>query len=123
MTRGECLRLLVGAGKNHLWVVLSSEQGGQVACVNITSLGSALDDETCILAATDHEFFTHRSCVVYEKATLIPVKLIDSWLRDGRAKKLGPMRDDVMQRIIQGAFESENTGGDVLAHLEHDRRG
>jgi len=121
MNRGDAFYPKVGPGKFHIWVVLSEEEGRKVVCANFTSMGASLEDRTCVVEAGDYSELSHRSCVVYEAARLIPVSEIERWISCGMAEYRRPVSEDVLEAMVDGALVSDLSSVDLSALLERQR--
>lgn len=72
---GTCFMLSRFENDAHYWFVLSNPEefpDDDLVCVNVTSydpkgvITDVYNDPSCVLYASDHELFTHTSCVCYE---------------------------------------------------------
>ena len=61
-------------------------------------------DATCILKVGDHEFIVHKSCVHYARSQ---VRTVQQLTNRGALKE--PLRDDVLERVCVGIFDSPHT--------------
>lgn len=106
-----------GAG-NHLWVVISAPiVDGKVVCVNITDANN-YPESTCRLAVGDHEFITKPSVMMYKKAKLWRDAYIDSSIISGQINQHPNVRREIMARIIDGAFRSDDIAPYLLAYIK-----
>ena len=105
MAPGDCFRFINSPTlDDHRWIVLSPPTNGRIAIANITSLGSELEDRTCVLEACDHDSLSHQSCIVYEKARLIEASVLTAHERVNKIRWLKPLRPEVLKRVIAGAY-------------------
>lgn len=88
----------------HLWIVLSEPQqdAENVVIVNITTL-LEWKDQSCILGPTDHPWIRHDSCVSYQDAKCVAESLLDSLVTSGQLLPQGPLSDDALRKVIEGA--------------------
>ena len=61
-------------------------------------------DTTCVLEVGDHEFIVHKSCVHYARAE---VRTVQQLANRGSLKE--PLRDDVLERVSKGIFDSPHS--------------
>jgi len=103
----------VGGYDDHLWVVISDEkQSDDVLVVNLTSYDPASVDprkETaCVLRKGDHVFITRPSSVNYFGARRIASAVLDQWHKERKIKTHPRMSPEPLQRIRDGAYDSEH---------------
>ena len=61
-------------------------------------------DTTCVLEVGDHEFISHKSCVHYAMAD---VRTVQQLKKRGSLRE--PLRDDVLERVCGGIFDSPHS--------------
>ena len=105
---------------NHLWIVISEPtKAGEVLCVNVTDAKN-YPDSTCHLAIGDHEFIKKPSVIVYKSKSvrLWPEKAIDNGIRSGSFKQYADFTKEILEKIITGAFRSEDMPPFRLVHVK-----
>jgi hypothetical protein len=104
----------------HLWVVISEENDdGEVLCVNITD-AKHYPESTCHLGSGDHPFIIKPSVVVYKSkgVRLWPAKAIDNCFKSGSYRKHQDFKREIIERIINGAFKSDDMPPFQLVHVK-----
>ena len=92
--------------KSHLCIILNDPPDAnpeQVLYVPVITARRKYDT-TCILEVGDHKFIVHKSCVHYAMAQ---VRTVQHLLKCGTLKE--PMRDDVLERVCKGIFDSPHS--------------
>ena len=92
--------------KSHLCIILNDPPDAnpqQVLYVPVITARKK-SDATCILEVGDHEFIVHKSCVHYANAQ---VRTVQQLTDRGSLKE--PLRDDVLERVCAGVFDSPHT--------------
>ncbi len=107
--RGSTL-LISGTHQNanvyHLCIILNDppdEDPQQFLYVPVITARKKYDP-TCILEDGDHEFIDHKSCVHYARAQ---VRSVQQFTNRGPPKE--PLRDDVLERVCRGIFDSPHS--------------
>lgn len=107
--RGSTL-LISGTHRNpdvsHLCIVLSGPLDAdpqQVLYVPVITARKKYD-ATCVLEVGDHEFIDHKSWVHYANAQ---VRTVQQLANRGSLKE--PLRDDVLERVCKGIFDSPHS--------------
>lgn len=91
----------------HLWIVISDpNEGGNVVCVNFTSLSEDEVDESCILDPGDHPFIKRRTVVKYGLANWWAADKIAAAIASGQFSAHPPVRPEILQRIREGGLNS-----------------
>ena len=70
-------------------------------------------DETVVLEAGEHPFVKHKTIVTYELMTSIYVGELG--LKDSDFHK--PLNSYLINRVVEGVYESENTPKNMIAAL------
>ena len=92
--------------KLHLCIVLTDPPGAdprQVLYVPVITVRKKYDS-TCVLEVGDHEFIAHKSCVHYAMADVRTVQQLAN-----RGSLREPLRDDVLERVCRGIFDSPHS--------------
>lgn len=111
--------------RHHLFALLTGAVGSsrryvehEVALVSISSVRPGVRvDKSCILDAGDHANIHHESYVVYRRAQLTTVGVLQRGLDDGTWFSRGTFAEEVRQRILEGAFSSALTPRKVKSFL------
>lgn len=92
----------------HLWVIISdpAQDPNDVLIVNLTSWRSD-HDQTCILRVGDHPWIQHDSCVNYPAAKVTSLGMLKMLLGKSLITPKDPFAPAVLERIREGAGESE----------------
>lgn len=95
---------------NHLWVVISDPLRDQdrVLVVNFTTYRPK-KDATCLIQAGEHEFVTDLTCVQYLACRGVRLGVLEEWLDIGRIVKRERVTPLLLDRIRQGAVDSQHT--------------
>ena len=101
---------------SHLWIIISdpSCDGENVLIVNVTDATKHHDD-SCVLTAAEHDWLTKESCVAYQFAKVTSVSDLQKALSLGLLHPKTPVSAEVLQRVLLGAYESDELKG---AHRE-----
>jgi hypothetical protein len=99
--------------KQHLYIVLCNPSG-QPPTVLIVPFHTAtrLTDPTVLLTRDDHSFITHPTSVGYSEMKAYPVAALSAAEESRNVsifKRFPRASDELMKRIIDGVFESEET--------------
>jgi hypothetical protein len=106
--RGGTLLYPVGPS-HHLMILLTDPVGppGFILTVTVCTVGHARPDSTCILVPGDHQFITHESFVYYRDLREdIPAQRLIDGVKKGEFTDKGPMRSDVLERVLAGVRTS-----------------
>ena len=82
-----------------------------VACCTFD--GQRGNDDTCLLDKGDHPFFTHRSFVHYQRASLVSVAVLMEDYENNLFQIKGDLSDAVMTRVEEGMRYHERTSDEV----------
>lgn len=107
----------------HYYFVLSdsSADPDNVVVVNMTTFrGFASEDRSCILEENEHPAIRHKSWVKYEKAEVVPLRMLNHRLKTNVITEVYPDKcpPNVLQRIIAGAESSALTPNKILTILK-----
>ena len=103
----------------HLWIVVSHPtESGDVAIVNLTT--RRLDsDDTCVVYPGEHPFVQHESVVAYDRAQLVQQQLLTSLEQRGYSRRMQQVSDSLLERIQQGALDSDFTPQKIQAAVRN----
>ena len=90
----------------HLWVIVAKNENSELVCFNISTL-RAHSDKTCIIEAGEHDFIKHISVVYYAQGLVFSKHKLDQKILNDYAT--GFISDALLQKIQQGALDSEET--------------
>ena len=93
---------------NHLYVVCSDPvvDSTQVLLISVTTFRPK-EETCCIVAAGEHPFIKHRSCIRYKDAIIASVEDLIKLLNGSKMTKREPVSGDLLARIRKGACESD----------------
>lgn len=102
----------------HLWIVISLPQHDpeHVVIVNLTTY-TREKDPTCLLDVGDHPWITHATCVQYQDAKVVAESKLDSLVQGGQLKPWPPASDELVEKLLRGAANSDALPGKCLAIL------
>ncbi len=106
--------------ENHLWIVISAPtEEGEVVCVNITD-ARHYPESACHINLGDHDFITKPSVIMYKSkgVRLYPVSAIANGFNSGMLKRHPDFKPEVIKRIIDGAFASDDMPPFQLKHIK-----
>ncbi len=110
MKGGDTFRL-VNVADRHTWVVLTDPEidPSQILIVSFTSFTPGIGlDESCIVEKDEFSLLTNRSCIYYEDIKELSLKDMEVLRKVGRLQKRTPVPAGLLQRIRQGALNSED---------------
>ncbi len=101
----------LGTRDNHHYLVATSPSADPDAIVLlcITSYDDYKDD-SCVFTAPDcgnPDFIDHQSCIDYHDPIIVPLKRIESLLMAHTIKRKQAFPPEFMERVYQGASESD----------------
>lgn len=103
---------------NHLFFIISyvEKYPDDVVIVNITTRRNCIgEDHTCLVEHNDHaSWVTHTSYVRYNDAQIRSVDNLNMMLDNGWITKRDPASHDLLSRLLDGAFDSQQTPTGVL---------
>lgn len=101
---------------SHLWVVISdpAKDSKEILIVNFTTL-RADSDAACVLAAGEHPFVKHATCVSYRGGKVVSEADIQALMRAGLVQSHAATSAAILQRIRDGAANSTRMS---LEHAE-----
>ena len=104
----------------HLWVVLTDpdDEVQHVAMVNLTTRREH-SDSTVLLYPGDHEFVEHETAVQYKDARLFSAHGLIEAVRRGAATKHATMRQDVLERLLDGVTNSPYTPAKIVTYVRN----
>ncbi len=104
--------------RNHLCFIISyaEEYINEVVIVNVTTRYDYIgEDHTCLVESDDHpSWVTHTSYVRYHETQIINVDNLNMMLDNGWITKRDPASHDLLSRLLDGAFDSQQTPTGVL---------
>jgi hypothetical protein len=104
-------------GTPHLHIVaILIPVAQEVLLVSVTSYADE-KDSTCILDVGDHPFITHKSCISYRHAKVVPLGALEGYLNRGRLAVQPPVSQTVLERIIAGLSISKDVESGVKGWL------
>src|SRR2546423_1478389 len=107
---------------NHLWVVISERNSeGKVVTVNLTD-ARHYPESTCHLAIGDHVFINKPCVIRYKSPRLWRASDIERYLTSGTFIQHPDISAALMDRIIEGAFASEDLPPIFLAYIKPAHR-
>ena len=77
-----------------------------------------IHDPACILDIGDHPFIKHKSYISYRGAEIASAHKIDKFLRSGYYKPKEDFSDIVLDRIVNGLFNSDDTRRYVMEYAD-----
>lgn len=101
----------------HIHVIITSINihTGAFLCVPIDSWeNNRLSDSTVILNPGDHPFIRKKSYVNYDKASIKNIDQLNTWIKNGDARKLDPISNELFEIIRLGIRKSENTDTEII---------
>lgn len=106
MNGGDAFQL-VRVADRHLWIVISDPgtDPERVLFVNFTTYDPH-EDQTVVLAAGDHPFLTHRTCVAYSRARVAPDEQLEELRTGDRLRLHEPASAELLERLRIGAGKS-----------------
>jgi hypothetical protein len=94
----------------HIWIIISkpADHNDQFVFVNLTSYTDSSVDEECILEPHDFpQFITHETTAAYSHYHLGNVLGIDELLQNGSFIEIARVPPATLQKIINGAHETD----------------
>ena len=91
---------------NHLFIIISDPSANPDKMVlGALTTYETYKDQSCVLQAGEHSFIRHMTCVSYDflDDMIVPVWEIEKRIRDGIAKQMDRVTDDVLRKILDGA--------------------
>lgn len=110
MNGGDTFRL-VNVADRHTWVVLTDPEidPNQILIVSFTSFTAGTGmDESCVVETHEFSLLTNRSCIYYEDIKELSLKDMEALKKVGRLQKRTPVSAGLLQRIREGALNSED---------------
>jgi hypothetical protein len=92
---------------SHLWVVISdpAQDANAILIVNFTTV-RADSDTACVLAAGEHPFVKHDTCVNYRGAKVVSEASIQTLMSAGHVQPHAAVAAAILKRIQEGAANS-----------------
>lgn len=112
--KGTVFRLL--AEDTHPWIIISEERDGFVFAVSVTD-ASKHPNSSCMLKAGEHEGISKNSAVYYRKCRELDVREVKRNLHRYATIYPNLCSKPMLQRIIAGAFASEDMTARLLIYL------
>ena len=97
-----------GSGKARRFFILTDEVPGE-GTVILVFTSTSLTDSTVVLNPGDHPAITKQCCVVYEQAIIASTAAIRLALETGAIRMGAPLNADLLSRIQEGLFESDES--------------
>jgi hypothetical protein len=99
---------LVAHPYNHLYVVCSdpAADSARVLLVSLTTF-KPKEETCCIIAAGEHPFVRHRTCVRYKDARIASVESILKLVSMSQMDRREPVSTELLARIRAGACQSD----------------
>ena len=96
--------------EEHLHFIVSKilSPSNKVLTVNLTSWHEK-GDNTCILNVGDHPFVTHKSFILYNKATILTTEQLDDAEHRNLIYRHNPASKKLLERIQAGVVASVRT--------------
>ncbi len=92
----------------HLWIILSdpAQDADRLVMVSFTTFRRD-KDQTCVLRPGDHPFVTRDTLVCYADARIATNAQLESLVSKGLMKRNKPVSAELLQRIRQGAWKTD----------------
>lgn len=119
MRRGWTLLIPSGPGdKRHLFVVITDpDEHEEVVLASLSSV-HARSDTACIVRPGDHPFVRHESCIEYRYCRTERISHLTPLLESGYFTRCDDASDELVERIVDGAWTSEHTRRRILDLLD-----
>ncbi len=93
---------------NHLYVICSDPavDSDRILMVSLTTF-RAKEEICCMVAAGEHPFVKHRSCIRYKDARIASARELAILLSSPQMTQREPVSAELLARIRRGAYESE----------------
>ena len=104
-------------GKSHLFFVLNDPKDEEEVVLASVSSMRRLADATCLLEPGDHPFIRHESFLDYRLCRTYPRTHLEPLVGSGYFERREDASEDLIERIIDGAFRSKHTKPRILALL------
>jgi hypothetical protein len=93
---------------DHLYMVISdpSLDPTQVVLVNFTT-HSPKEEQVCLAHPGDHPYLKVKSAVRYKDARVATVAQLETLIANGQLTLNAPLSEELLQRVRQGAGESD----------------
>lgn len=105
---------------NHLWIVLSPTNDGEIALVNLTThgRGPSCGAACTVIAAGEHRFVTRDSCVYFRAAYLNPLAPLTKAREQGTLRQHDPLAPELLRRIQEAALASRMVARNVKLAIQ-----
>lgn len=111
MEHGSCFynEAVKGVVRTHPWVILSdpSQNENDVLIVNFTDADNHYDHSCVVLQEEYPEALTKRSCIAYMYANVTSLKFLELADQKGYLRHKQPVPEEVMQKILEGAVQTD----------------
>jgi hypothetical protein len=107
---GDTFRL-VNVADRHTWVVLTDPEidPNHILIVSFTSFTAGIGmDESCVIQTHEFSLLTNRSCIYYEDIKELSLQDLETLKKVGRLQNRTPVPAGLLQRIREGALNSED---------------
>ncbi len=93
----------------HPRIVISDPElnPNQVVLVNFTGFEGEFRDHSCVLEVGEYGWLTKKTCISYKDASVVNQQEFDTLYERGALKKLAPVDDSVLAKILNGAEVSD----------------
>lgn len=122
ISKGDAILIPTGNGKSHLFFVLNDplpDPPKQVLLISISTYhGRTQEDSTCLLNDGDHEFIKHESYVEYSIGRIATLESVERNIATNYFSKKEPLSEDILQKIIDGIYESKRVKPFIKEFLE-----
>ncbi|GGE11194.1 hypothetical protein GCM10011390_32790 [Aureimonas endophytica] len=103
--------------RKHLHVICNDPDAeGRVLIVGICSVTAAPHDETCILAAHEHDFLRHPSYVLYARAEIVLAAALANGIGQGVIAIHSAMNGQTFLKVAKGLCRSPQTPRKIKAY-------
>jgi hypothetical protein len=98
---------------SHPWVIISDPEQDEdnVLIVNLTDADAHFDDSCILTPDDDRQNVKKRSCIAYHFAKVTSIALLNRVDGQGGIFNKGQLSEGVMQKILNGAYESDELHG------------
>jgi len=108
----------------HPYVIISRPDldPDRVVIVSLTSYNEPyheiVKDASCLLQSGDHPWIHHQTCVSYRDGTIVKRSQLEEFESEGHITFQEPVSDEILQRILQGAEQTDELPGKCRKVLE-----
>ena len=93
---------------NHLWVIVSdpAKDVANVVISNFTTFDGT-EEESCVVNNGEHPFVRHKTVVRYRDAKTVSANDLKTLVKKGQLKPHMPLSAEILDRVRQGAGQSD----------------